>query len=372
MPIVPSRSARTQELLGRLASPSAAERDSAVAGLTLLGARALLPRGAFLPTATPAARLAAVEVLERLEDRAALPILLQLARDPDERVGLRALEAAGERADSRSIAVLAALLSGPGPAARRQGAARALARLEGQGLVGGLEPLAKRLLDEREDPQLRCLILEGLLTRKPPLASRTLRPLLDRLASSSEPELAARARSTDGEAVEERLAAALASAGLSDEAAARTTAALARRGAVAIPPLVKALDRLGPPRRQAGEGPLRARGRIHEALAALDTRVAVFDLRESIAVHPRAAMASLLRAAARVGDASVGPALARAAAEDAGLVDACAAALAAIAARERLRRTSPALKCVRPEHRAALELLWEGARRSRPGRPGRS
>ena len=138
---------------------------------------------------------------------------------------------------------------------------------------------------------------------------------------------------------------------------------MARRGAVAIPPLVRALDRLGPPGRQSDTASLRARGRLHEALAALDTRVALFDLRETIAAHPRAAMPALLRAASRIGDATVVPALARAAAEDATLVDACAATLAAIAAREQLRRTSAALKPVRPEHRAALELLWAGARR---------
>jgi HEAT repeat protein len=362
VPIVPSRSARTQELLGRLGSSNAAERDSAVAGLTLLGTRVLLPLDAFLPTASPAARLAALEVLERVEDPAAVPAILRLARDPDERVALRALEAAGERPDPRSIGALAALLSAPGPLAPRQSAARALGHLEAKGLVGGLEPLAERLLDEREDPRLRCLILDGLLTRQPPFAARTLRPLLKRLVSSSEPELAARARSTDDEAIEERLAEALASAGLSDAAAARTTAALARRGAVAIPPLVRALDRLGPPGRQADVACLRARGRLHEALAALDTRVALFDLREAIEAHPRAAMPSLLRAASRIGDASVVPALARAAAEDAALVDSCAATLAAIAARERLRRTSAALNSVRPEHRAALALLWDGAR----------
>jgi len=369
VPIVPSRSARTRELLGRLGSPSAAERDSAIAGLTLLGTRALLPLGAFLPTASPAARLAAVEVLERVEDRGALPAILQLVRDPDERVALRALEVAGERPDSRSIEVLGALLSAPGPLPRRKGAARALARLEAKGLVGGLEPLAERLLDDGEEPGLRVAILDGLLTREPPLAPRTLRPLLKRLASSSEPELAARARSTAGEAIEDRLAEDLTSPGLTAEAAARTTAALARRGAAAIPALLKALDRLGPLGGRTDAASLRARGTLHEALAALGTRVALFDLREAIAAHPRAAMPSLLRAAARIGDASVVPALARAAAEDAPLLDACAGTLAAILARERLRKTSAALKSVRPEHRAALELLWESARGRSSRRP---
>jgi len=368
VPIVPSRSARTRELLGRLASASAAERDSAVAGLTLLGTRVLLPLGAFLPAAGLAARLAALEVLERIEDPAALALLLTLARDADEGVSLRALEAAGERPDPRTVRVLGAILSEPGPAGRRRAAARALARLQAKGFVEALEPLAERLLDEREEPGLRAAILDALLTLEPPLAPRTLRPVLKRLASSSEPELAARARSTAGAAVEDRLAEELTSAGLSAESAARTSAALARRGAAAIPALRRSLDRLGPLRPGADPPSLRARAALHEALAALGSRVALFDLRESIAAHPRAAMPALLRAASRIGDASLAPALARAVAEDEALLDACAGTLAAIVARERLRRTSAALKSVRPEHRAALDLLWERARRKAPPR----
>jgi hypothetical protein len=78
-------------------------------------------------------------------------------------------------------------------------------------------------------------------------------------------------------------------------------------------------------------------------------------------------MPALLRAACRVGDASVVPALARAVAEDTALLDGCARALAAIVARERLRRTSAAFKAVRPEHRAAVDLLWERARAASRG-----
>jgi hypothetical protein len=113
---------------------------------------------------------------------------------------------------------------------------------------------------------------------------------------------------------------------------------------------------------------VRARAALHEALAALGSRVALFDLREAVAVHPRAAMPALLRAASRIGDASLVPALARAVAEDTTLLDACAGTLAEIVARERLRRTSAVVRSVRPEHRAALERLWERARGPRPGR----
>jgi uncharacterized protein with von Willebrand factor type A (vWA) domain len=49
-------------------------------------------------------------------------------------------------------------------------------------------------------------------------------------------------------------------------------------------------------------------------------------------------------------------------AEDTALLETCAAALAAIVDRERLRRTSAALKAVRPEHHSAFDLLWERAK----------
>jgi hypothetical protein len=362
VPIVPSRSARIQELLGRLGSARPAERESAVAGLTLVGARVLEPLAALLPAASRAARLAALEVLEGIEDDAALPAILRLVRDADERVALRALAAAGERPDPRALETLTAVLSARGPAVRRQGAARALARLEAHGLVEALDPLAARLLDEGEESGLRVAILEGLLTQQPPLAPRTLRPLLKRLEASADPELAARARPPAGAAVEDRLADELTSPGLTDEAAGRTIAALARRGAAAIPALQRALERLGPLRRGADAASLRARAALHEALAALDSRVALYDLREAIEAHPRAVMPALLRAASRIGDASIAPALARAVAEDTALLDECARALSAVVARERLRKTSVVLRAVRPEHRSAFDLLWGRAK----------
>ena len=367
MPIVPSRSRRIQELLLRLASPSAPERDSAVAGLTLLGPRVVEPLRAFLPGAGRAARLAALDVLERLEDRAALPLLLDLARDADERVALRALEAAGALADRRAVSGVAALLAPGAPPSRRRAAARALVHLQARGLVEALDTLAGRLLDEREDAGLRVAILDALLALDPPLAPATLRPLLKRLAASTEPELAALAagpRSREG--VDDRLLADLVAPGQPPAAVARAIAALARRGAPAIPRLLRALEELGPLRKgRADAASLRARAVLHEALAALDSRAALYDLREAIAIRPGGVMPALLRAAGRIGDASIVPALARAVAEDGALLEPCAEALAKVAAREGLRRKP--VSRGRPEHRAALDLLWERAK----GRPSR-
>jgi hypothetical protein len=367
VPIVPSRSARIHELLGRLASGGPAERDSAVAGLTLLGTRVIEPLRARLATASADARLAAVEVFDRIEHPAALAPLLELARDDDEPVALRAMEALGSRPDGRTVEALAGVLACPGPASRRRAAASALAHLQAGGLVEALDPLAARLLDEREEAGLRAAILDDLRAQQPPLSPATLRPLLKRLDASADWKLAARARSTATPPVPlDRLVDELVSPGRSSEALARTTAALTLRGAPAIPALLQALERLGPPGRGGEDAsPLRARAAIHEALAALDSRVALYDLRETLATGPGTVMPALLRAAARVGDGSLVPLIARAVAEKTASLDACADALASIVAREKLRKTSAACRSVRPEDRAAFLLLWEAAKAPR-------
>ena len=111
---------------------------------------------------------------------------------------------------------------------------------------------------------------------------------------------------------------------------------------------------------------LRARATIHEALAALDSRVALYDLRETIESGPGAVMPALLRAAGRVGDGSLVPALARAVAKERAWLELGADTLSAIVAREKLRKTSAACKAVRPDDRNAFLLLWETAKASRP------
>ena len=406
MPIVPSRSGRIQELLARLASKSAAERDSAVAGLTLVGSRVVEPLRVFLDEAGRSARLAALDLLETLDDRRALPLVLSLARAADEAVAARALEVVAEGADPRAVGPVAGLMTDGPTAARRQAAALALVRLQASGLVEALDPLVSRVLDEKAEPSLRLVVLNALAALDPPIEPASLRPLLETLASSAAPAVAARAsglrRATGtrrrppeaADALLERLF----DPATPDAEAAVLVGALPRSGALplarlrkaleaapgprsigrlagvvrgaggptSIPVLLEALERLGDPRTaRADPAAAEARGEVHRALAALDSRAALFDLREAIAVRPPAAMGGLLEAAARVGDASVLPALVGAAAVDPGFFEPCALAFAAIVRREKVRRTSAAVKAARPAHRATLDALWGLARRPR-------
>jgi HEAT repeat protein len=393
VPIVPSRSGRIQELLARLASGRRAERDSAVAGLTLLGARVVEPLRAFLPAASPEARLGAVEVLDRIADHAALAPLLELAQDGHEPVAQRAMEALGGRPDPRAAGALAGILAEPATASRRRGAALALARMQAAGRVEALDPLVDTVVDESEDEPLRLAVLEALATLDPPLSPSTLRPLLRRLAGSTRPALADRARALSGvpgkgspapAAEIERLAHTLSPPGAvrleTLHAALQATSSAAAISALAtalgpiatpasIPILHGALARLGPARAHAArpedEIAVRARVAVHRALGSLGSRIALYDLREAIEARPAHGIAGLLEVAGRIGDATLVPCLARAASEDKALRPQCSAAFAAIARREKLRRTSASLKPVRSADRVVLEGFFASLGRRR-------
>jgi hypothetical protein len=397
MPIVPSRAGRVHELVRRLASGRAADRDSAVAQLTLLGPRVIQTLVASLPEAPVPARLAAVELLERLADPGALDALNALAGDASQRVALRSIEAIAESSDARSVPGLARLLAPGTPARRRGAAARALAGLHGRGVVEALAPLVDTVLDEQAEAGLRLSILEEIARLDPPLPRSTLRPLGRRLAASLVSEVAARgsdlARSRPPSDPLERLLNARLAAGEIDQIIdglrsdpalplgriheglesardPRVVRALARvladvGTAASIPVLSRSLARLGahsdPERDQS---PLAARAALHVALARLDSRMALHDLRDLVALRPTPVLPEVLEAAAAVGDTTLVPALARVATEDPSQMPACAAAYAAIARRHRLRRSSAALRRVRPEHRAALDAFLE----SKPAR----
>jgi HEAT repeat protein len=399
MPIVPSPARRIHDLVARLGSARAADRDSAVAQLTLLGGRVLPALAGSLGSAPPAGRLAAVDVLDRLEDPAATAPLLELAGDRSEAVARRALEALGGRRDPRAVPALRQALTGVRPSLRAA-AARSLARVHGAGVVEALSPLVEVLLDEGEETRWRLEVLDAVLAVRPPLPAATLRPLARRVAASPNaavargalrlaPEKRRRARAasdplarlassevTPDEA--ETLAAAVAESrplplrqlhealekAPAPVAVGALAAVLASAGAAAaILPLSRALARLAALSEARGRDVLAARVRVHAALAELDSRIALHDLRELVADHPPETMPSLLRTAARVGDASLVPALARAASEDASLLAACTEAFRALARRHRLRRTSPALRRVPARHRAVLEAFLAGPRR---------
>lgn len=106
-----------------------------------------------------------------------------------------------------------------------------------------------------------------------------------------------------------------------------------------------------------------ARAAVHQALAARGSRLALYDLRETLAAVPGPLPVGFLAALERLGDASCLPELAaayvraRRAADD-WWVEHLAAAFRGIIARERLTRRSPAMRQVLAKWPdAAAELL---------------
>jgi len=394
MPIVPSPASRIHALVEQLSSPEPAQRDRAVARLTLLGARAVEPVAASIASAPPAGRLAALEVLEAVDDPRALAAIVTLVSDRSDSVASRAADRLAAIPGRASVAALAEALT-RGRAAVRRASVSALARLHGKGVVEALTPLVDLVVDEAADTRLRLEVLDQLGRLDPPLPRGTLRPLARRLAGSPVTALADRAADLAGVTRRDaepgaELLDRLAAAGTSPADRRRAAAAVRRMRPVpvarlrrivdttrepavvaaiaellgetadpaSIPILARALGRLS-----GDESGLRARVAIHAALAALDSRIALHDLRELVAAPPRPLPEALLAAVERIGDDSLVPALARAVAEDPALVAPWGRAYAAIARRHRLRRTSAALRKVRKEHRAALEALLARSRR---------
>ncbi|HEY6553011.1 MAG TPA: HEAT repeat domain-containing protein, partial [Vicinamibacteria bacterium] len=369
MPILPSDRKRIQELLARLESAAAAERESAVARLTLLGERVVPHLLSFLATASPTVRLAGVEVLERVGGPSSLGGLLPLTADPSEDVARRAIEATSASADPRAAEALRAVLSS-GSAPRRQAAVQGLAQLHRRGVVEAVEPLLGLLLDGDEEETLRLEALASLSS----LDRRSLLPALQTLAKDRSLAIAeaagalvsrrAGARSTEhrlpDRAVQlSRELSRLTAPGTSPaEVQAIVATLVSRRSPALLPLLRRRLEALSAPAAPSdAESTARAKARIHLALGALGSRIALHDLREMLRARPPYAAHDLLAATDLVGDTSFVPALAALAADEPGLAAAAAPVLQAIVRRESLRRTSRVVTGLPPAHKTALEAL---------------
>ncbi len=369
MPILPSAGKRIQELLARLESAASAERESAVARLTLLGPRAIPHVHAFLATASTTGRLAALEVLERVGGAESLKDVLALVKDPSEAVGRRAIEAAAGFPAPRAADALRETLSSRS-ASRRRAAVEGLGHLHRLGVVEAVEPLLSLLLDVEEDPALRLEALQSLSS----LPHKTLLPALQTLAHDEAPEVAKAASDLARHVVGARgktlvlaremdvptALARLTAPGLSADEVTPIVATLVKgRSPALLPILRQRLETLSAPAGAHGaETMARAKARIHLALGALGSRIALHDLREMLRGRPLYAAHDLLAATDLVGDTSFVPALAALAADEPGLAAAAAPVLQAIVRREGLRRTSRVVMGLPPAHKTALEALW--------------
>jgi len=346
----PEVARRAVELAGAYPRP----RATAALARVLAGNRSELRR----PAAASLARIHAAGALEALN-----PLLdVLLDEDEDDQLRLDVL-ASLSALPSRTLLPLLDRLRATASGALAAHAT-ALRQRRGGGEAGPRDLVRKieRLVTARaaEEDAIADLVAHG------PPALEHLLERLERTARASEAERIGQLLSRFGEPVTERLQDA---AGKSDSfiAVGVIARALGRlRAPASIPVLHRALERLDERSARSGEAAAaaKAKAEIHRTLAALGTRIALYDLREMLLARPPLAAPALLEAAAAIGEPSLAPALAALAHDEPALLDDCAAAFSAIAAREKLRRTSAPLRAVKPEHRDALGRLWSRHRAS--------
>ena len=330
MVIKASSSKQIQTLLANLASADGVTREAAVARLTVIGARAVERLIALVestsPAAPAAARAAALRVLEGVGDPRALDPALDALDDPDEGVAAAAASAArpfirGRRGSIAVDRLTAVAVDTARPGRVRAAAVQTLSTLERSTLA----PLWKALRGD-PDPSVRALV-EPRAANTSPAGTRADEGVA-LLGNAAERELP------------------------DDPAAVRD--ALAHAGnAVALSLLHRIIERVRD--REAAEAGavrrgewMRARAAAHAALAHRGSRLAVYDLRESLESADAPLPVEFLAALALVGDRSclepIAAAYAHARGNQGWWRQHLADAFRAIAARERITRRNAVIK----------------------------
>jgi hypothetical protein len=328
------------DLLARLASPNEAERESAVARLTLLGALAL-------------PKLAALARNDSTPDHARAGALRVLAATG----GSAAIEAAAAALLSKAPAVVDAACDLLGRWAREPGSdgAKALDELAGLALSS----------DAPADSRLSAIAaLEGQ-------PDELMRPIYDALARDPSSRIVSRAaRAQVGVAWSLD---ALIDRGLPDDPALVAVAVRDEGAETPVTDLRRAIDLVRA--REAAvaddERPVwRAiRGSLHEALAVRGSRIAVYDLREAFEEADAPLPIGFLTAAAAVGDPATLEGIAAAwesAERDRWYRDHLVDVFGAIVRREALTREHATLKRIltrRPSTSALVALAPKRPRR---------
>lgn len=269
-------SADTARLIEELSSPDALRRETAVARLSVIGARAMsrLLAVAGDDAAAPHARLGALSAIEAIADPRAGTLARTLSGDADVRIAVAA------------ISVLGALALGDDAQADK-----------------AFDRLASIALDASIDSDRRvaaCRALEGL-------PKNIVKPILDALKDESAPTVQAHA--TRAQAGATQPIESFKDQDLPDDPA--VMAAIVREeGADARVTLLRDLiDRVRDRERAsdsagASDAWMAVRGLLHQHLAARSSRLAVYDLRETLQASSRPLPVGFLAAAAAVGDAA--------------------------------------------------------------------
>lgn len=313
-------------------SDDALRRETAAARLAVIGPRAVsrLNAVAIDEGAPVTARLAALQALESMGDSGAMSSALPLA------------STTGEMAEA-AIAVLGAVARTKDPRAAR-----------------AFDWLAALSLDRQAPEGKRLAALSALEGASP----RHLKPVYEALAGDPSPRLAARVtRRSAGQtaSLEKSIDR------LPDDAA--LVAAMIREEADATPVTVlrKMVDALRQREQRAtpAQQPAltAARGQVHQVLAGRQSRLALYDLRETLEKTTGPLPVGFLAAAAAIGDPAclepLAAAWTNAPADQKWWREHVAEAFRAIVRREKLTRSHPAMKRILERLPAAAVLVAE-------------
>ena len=335
MSIVPS--ADTARLIAELGSDDTLRRETAIARLSVIGGRAVTRLLALAGNDAAAvhARLAALGALEAIGDSRSYPIAKSLADGGDVRLAVAAIGVLG-----------------------------VLAQSDGANADKAFDKLTGLALDPAVDSDRRvaaCQALEGQ-------PSKVITPILEALSQESSLPVqahAVRAKAGANEPIDSLETGALPA----DPAV--LIAIIREEGADARVTLLRTLiDRVRDKERATKSAGARepwtaARGLLHQQLAARGSRLAVYDLRETLEAAALATSSAplpvgFLAAAAAVGDVACLEPLAHAwiaASDDKWWRDHLAEAFAAIARRENVTRRHATIKRILQRWPAAGVLV---------------
>jgi hypothetical protein len=339
VPIRASSSRQIDSLIADLSADNAVTRETAVARLTLLGARAverLIAATGSLPR--PSARTAAWRALEGIGDP-------------------RALEPALDSLGSRH--------SEPEVAAAMVGVARA--HLRGAQGAAAVDRLATVLFDRSRHEMVRLAALRALRDLEPATIAPILATLADDSNSAIRLEAGLRGLSAPPASNDTVLVLARAAEGeLPDHPAILRHALALSAESVPLPALLDLVKRI---REREGSEPAKvkeqwkiARAAAHVALAHRGSRLAVYDLRESLETAKGPLPVEFLEAVRLIGDATCLEAIAgaHAKARDGWWRQHLAEAFTAITAREKLTRRHAVLKKVEKRWPTAIDIMAKG------------
>jgi hypothetical protein len=328
-----SRATELSRLIGDLLEADATRRETAAARLAVIGERAVGPLlevadGRGGPSA--AARAAALGALAAIGDSRAVALAVRLTDDAASDVAVAAID------------VLGAAVHGRGPAATQ-----------------AFDRLAELALSRTRDAEQRVAAIGAL----DGLPEKTLRPIYQTLSvdeSSLSVARIARAQAGDmlslSELVEQ----------LPDDPAIVSTAVRHDGASAKLTTLKHAIDLIR--RREAGATEdvrgawMVVRGQLHQELANRGSRIALYDLRETIEAAGGPLPVGFIAALTAVGDASCLDALAAvwtasASDDERWWRDHVADAFRAIVTREKLTRRAPALRRVLERRPSAGALV---------------